>query len=481
MRVGKRLILILSLLILGFFNLFAATYRIEGYDIDIIGRTKESAVRRIIGNDEGIEFQSTEELQKAIEAKRQKLLDLRIMKSVEATWTEGMEQDGYVPVRVHFSIVGAFSFIAFPSAAYDSNYGFFAQFYVEDQNFIGTTGKLKFSISLKENDNVHELKNSLLTSYLEVELPFGKSWNMRSRLSLELNGKDNETSRVFMDLALGTKLFESGSFSNTLTFLVNPQSKLRTGLRKVLGFIDVADLAFNDSFSINLRNVTAFTDDSTARTDTQTTLTGSYNLEKLTGLNLTTALMLEENTWGSTLASPTLYLKLISQDYRILWHGDFRSGYNYYLEAYLNTKLETLFKGDIRLFNTPLDWLELSTRLVFRHDATVDNYRINEFTGYMRGIKDDNALIHNQEIHDIAVLNLDTKFHVLTIPKLIRGYLGPFIDLGYVAPDHFLATVGLEMVLILDEWPGSPGRISIGKSLTDPDEYEVTVYAYFFY
>ena len=481
MRIGKRFTLILSLLLLSFFNLFAATYRIEGYDIDIVGRTKESAVRRLVGNDEGAEFQSMEELQKAIDAKRQKLLDLRILKSVEASWTEGMEHDGYVPVRIHFSIVGAFSFIAFPSAAYDSNYGFFAQFYVEDQNFIGTTGKLKFSISLKENDNVYELKHSSLTSYIEIQLPFGESWNLRSRLGLDLNGKDNEKSMVFIDLDLGKKLFESGSFTNTLTFMVNPQSKMRTGLRKVLGLIEVADLAFNDSFSINLRNVTALTEDSKARTDTQTTLTGSYNLKKLTGLNLTTALMLEENTWGSTMGSPSLYLKLISKDYRIRWHGDFRSGYNYYLEAYINTKLDTLFNGDIRLFSTPLDWLELSTRLVFRHDTTYVDYKINEFTGHMRGIMDDNALIHNQEIHDIAVLNLDTKFHVLTIPKLIRGYLGPFVDLGYVAPDHFLATVGLEMVLILDEWPGSPGRISIGNSLTDPDEYEVTIYAYFFY
>ncbi len=481
MRVEKRLILILSLLILGFFNLFAATYRIEGYDIDIVGRTKESAVRRLVGNDEGAEFQSMEELQKAIDAKRQKFLDLRILKSVEASWTEGVEHDGYVPVRIHFSIVGAFSFIAFPSAAYDSNYGFFAQFYVEDQNFIGTTGKLKFAISMRENDNVHELKHSLFTSYIDMVLPFGKSWNMRTGLSLELNGKDNEKSRVAMDLALGTKLFESGSLTNSLTFLVNPQSKARTGLRKVLGFIDVVDLAFNDSLSIELRNAIAFTDDSTARTDTETTLTGSYNLKNLTGLNLTTALMLEELTRGSTLAAPTLYIKLISQDYRIKWHGDFRSGYNYYLEAYLNTKRDTLFKGDIRLFNTPLDWLELSTRLVFRHTSTIVKYKTNEFTGHMRGIKDDNAVIYNQEIHDIAVLNLDTKFHIFSIPKLIRGYLGPFIDLGYVAPDQFLASIGLEMVLILDEWPGSPGRVSIGKSLTDPDEYEITIYAFFFY
>lgn len=62
MRIGKRFTLILSLLLLSFFNLFAATYRIEGYDIDIVGRTKESAVRRLVGNDEGAEFQSMEEL-----------------------------------------------------------------------------------------------------------------------------------------------------------------------------------------------------------------------------------------------------------------------------------------------------------------------------------------------------------------------------------------------------------------------------------
>ena len=78
MKASKRLFLTLLLCIVCILQVSATIYRIEGYDISIIGRTREAAIRRLIGYDEGIEFQSLQELEDAVEKKRQILLDKRI-------------------------------------------------------------------------------------------------------------------------------------------------------------------------------------------------------------------------------------------------------------------------------------------------------------------------------------------------------------------------------------------------------------------
>ncbi|MBR2281471.1 MAG: hypothetical protein IJ863_02475, partial [Spirochaetales bacterium] len=153
------------------FRTWASTYVIEGYRISITGRTRESAVRRHIGYDEGTEFESLEDLEYAVERKRQQLLDLRIFKDVVASWSEGPETNGRIPVTISMEIDGALSIIVFPSISYDSNYGFTAQCYTEDQNFLGTTGKTRFSFAVRENDNRHDLGYANINSYVETDIP----------------------------------------------------------------------------------------------------------------------------------------------------------------------------------------------------------------------------------------------------------------------------------------------------------------------
>lgn len=104
-------------------------------------------------------------------------------------------------------------------------------------------------------------------------------------------------------------------------------------------------------------------------------------------------------------------------------------------------------RADAQLFCMPFDWMQLSTRTVFRIADYPDVSYTNSFTGYLRGITDVN----------------------------------PFIDMGYVVPDDFLISAEFELMFILDEWPGAPGRVSYGHSLMDPDEDELTIGCYFFY
>ena len=92
-----------------------------------------------------------------------------------------------------------------------------------------------------------------------------------------------------------------------------------------------------------------------------------------------------------------------------------------------------------------------------------------------------NPVILNREIDNIAVLNLDVLAHIFSIPKFVRAYVNPFVDLGWVGPDRFLASAGAEIMFILNEWPGAPGRISYGVNLLDPREDELSLTVYFFY
>ena len=148
MGIVKRTVSFIVMGILFISQLCAAVYVIDRYEIEITGRTRESVVRRLIGNDEGTTFDDLQTLENAVERKRQALLDLRILKSVDAQIVCGAEENGEIPVTVRIIIDGAISFIVLPSVYYDSNYGFFYQIFVQDQNFLGTTGKLNFSFTV---------------------------------------------------------------------------------------------------------------------------------------------------------------------------------------------------------------------------------------------------------------------------------------------------------------------------------------------
>ena len=84
MGIVKRTVSFIFLGILFISQLCAAVYVIDRYEIEITGRTRESVVRRLIGNDEGKKFDDIGKLENEVERKRQALLDLRILKSVDA-------------------------------------------------------------------------------------------------------------------------------------------------------------------------------------------------------------------------------------------------------------------------------------------------------------------------------------------------------------------------------------------------------------
>ncbi|MBQ5365151.1 MAG: hypothetical protein IIU49_03680, partial [Spirochaetales bacterium] len=235
---SRHYILITLLCLVSVLSLHASVYVIEGYDISIKGRTRENVVRRLVANDEGLGFTDVKDLENAVERKRQTLLDLRIFKSVDTSLGYGIEKDGVIPVTVRISIDGSISFIALPSAYYDSNYGFEAQIYLEDQNLLGTTGKAKFSFKIRENDNIRSLGNSDIISYVTLDLPVGRFWTVLTEITLQHSAKNREDSRLTYELTFERRLFENGFVKNRAILYTNPESELRQGMEMITNLFD---------------------------------------------------------------------------------------------------------------------------------------------------------------------------------------------------------------------------------------------------
>ncbi len=479
----RRLSLIPVFLFLIVLQLSASTYRIDSYNISITGRTRESVIRRHIGYDEGTEFQSVQDLEYAIERKRQKLLDLRIFKDVKASWDAKAEENGTVPVTINIAIDGAFSFIVFPSVSYDSNYGFLAQMYLEDQNFLGTTGKTKLSFAVRENDQKHDISIVDVNTYVSTDLPLGRYWNLFAQVYLMHNGKDAEKTTLTFDNTIGRTILENGYVMNIIKVTTNPESERRSSFRVIEDMSDTLEFTFSDNFTWDVGHEMSLSDDTEDKTEMNTYISSSLNLHKVLdlGFDLVPTVRLNLPNSDGSVQTPIADFILKSKGSLISWYGDFRKGYKFSIDAIARTNGELQMNGDIELFTTPTKWMELATRLIFRLANYPDIEQTELFTQHIRGVRNDNTLFQGQAIDSVVVLNLDAQFHLFRIPNIINVYIGPHVELGYVSPESFIACAGAEMLLILDEWPGAPGRITYSRNLTNPTEYEFSAFAYFFY
>ncbi len=481
MGIVKRISITIVLALLCILPSFATTYVIDGYKIGITGRTRENAIRRHIAYDEGRTFDSLEELETALERKRQALLDLRIFKDVTASWEAGPEVDGTVPVTLSFNIDGALSFIVFPSISYDSNYGFFYQCYIEDQNFLGTTGKTKFSFAIRENDNKHDWSYANLNTYVETSLPLGRNWDLFTQIYLRHSGRDGNETTLTLDHKLSRKIMETGQIRNIVYIDSYPESNLRSEHRKISVAMDRLEFGFNDKVTYAVAAEAHFSEDLENLTRSTTYVSASLNLKNIIGYNITPTLRFDVPALNGQAGDPVLTFILNAQDYYINWTKDFRDGYSYQIDAILRTSNANQLTGRVSLFTTPFDWLQLSTRLNFRLANYPDVAQTGLFTQYVRGLRNDNVQINGQEMDSIGAINLDAQFKLFRIPNFVNVYMGPFVELGYMSTGNFIACIGAEMLVILDEWPGAPGRLTIAQNLLDPNEIEFSAFAYFFY
>ncbi len=481
MRAPKRLVLILFICAVCILQVAASVYRIDGYEITIKGRTRQSSIRRLVGHDEGREFSSIQELEDAAERKRQILLDRRIFKSVAVDVEYGEERDGYIPATIRIDIDGAFSFLVLPSVYYDSNYGLFYQLFVEDQNFLGTADTTKFSFIVRENDNEHSIEHSDIISYISSELPLGRYWNLFMKASLHHWALDHEKTRLSFENTVDRKLFESGFIKNSMIVTINPESEQRGEWDIVTDFVDTFSFAHDSYSTWEVSHLMTTTFDDKLSKVHQTTLGGYLNMDSFTDLKMTPAVKWHYFSGSDRPDSNAFEFGFRAADSDVRWYLDMRRGYNYSIDAFVRTDGVWQILADARFYFMPFDWMQISTRGVMRLSDYPDVEQTEVYTEYLRGIPNINTTIHGREIDSISALNLDILVKLFRIPRIVRAYLNPFIDFGLVLPDEILVGAGAELMLIFDEWPGSPVRLSYGRNLMNSDEYELAITVFFFY
>ena len=118
-------------------SLYAGSIKVSGYNIEIIGKTKEKVVRNLIVPEEVEYFDSEDDLLSALNDKRQVLENKRVFTSVSYEY-EIIDSEAYV----RFEIIDAKSFLIIPFPKYDSNYGLKLGAKMWNRNLFGTLTSL---------------------------------------------------------------------------------------------------------------------------------------------------------------------------------------------------------------------------------------------------------------------------------------------------------------------------------------------------
>ncbi len=127
---------------------------IDNYTFSIDGKSWEWIVRKeIIPPDEDPTYASRDDMIRALDRKKRTLFNKRIFTSVEYTYQIVHETADTLHYDVDFQIEDSFTFLPFPYAKYDSNYGFRMGVKLFDTNLFGSFTDMYAFVNATQVDN----------------------------------------------------------------------------------------------------------------------------------------------------------------------------------------------------------------------------------------------------------------------------------------------------------------------------------------
>lgn len=433
----KRILTALALLFLMASFAFATSYKIESYVFNITGRTREQALRELVANDEGEKIFSLETLEKALEDKTMALLSKRLFSNVYASWESvGTEEDTTL-VKVRFDIEGTISAFVAPGFAYDSNTGMLFNFCGADQNFLGSMKESSFAFEFKQLDGT--FGNSRLLANVKTWFRLGNVDN-RVSLSTYVYSKDKSEDIISLELTsyfrrVHTKVSVTAKDPLSKKIMLSPQLSVTVGLGKLFGI----------GLSANLKAGLSFK--------------------------------------GLSYEGYSQSLTFSARRDNVQWKGDFRTGYDIGLDVVARGNGELDLTLNAMVYDMPFSWMNTHSRLVLKVANHMDRDANSNFSKYIRGVRNDNAVFRQARFNSALALNGSIMLKAISVEKVGKIYINPFFDMGMIATasGEFLASAGLEVLVILDQWPGLPYRIALGRNIINPNEWELIIDASFYF
>lgn len=162
MKSARHILIVLLILLAPLFSIVADSPKdllhiIAYYSFDVKGSSSERILRDMIvppGGD--APYASVGAMERALDAKRSKLNNMRVFEEVSYTYEAVHADDIAIRYRVKFFVDDAFSFLAVPYPKYDSNYGFMVGVKAYDKNLFGSFADLYYVINATQRANSWE-------------------------------------------------------------------------------------------------------------------------------------------------------------------------------------------------------------------------------------------------------------------------------------------------------------------------------------
>jgi len=180
LKIYSRILVVLLMLLVSIATIGAVENQdlfhiIAYYSIEVEGKSNEKLLKDMIAPPGGDPpYATVEAMVQALEAKRNRLNNMRIFEEVSYTYEAIHADNTAIRYRVKFFIDDAFSFIAIPYPKYDSNYGFRLGLKAYDKNLFGSFADLYFVVNTTQIDSSWE-DYDWFSEISVSNIPVGKS------------------------------------------------------------------------------------------------------------------------------------------------------------------------------------------------------------------------------------------------------------------------------------------------------------------